>query len=145
MKPRFPKMDKDVRNSIVLSMYMSVETLLREPCAAAANQASRLMAIMTTAIDAESSTPIAKRTDPASLAVVAACNALTSIDHRHDRTGKWGMTGDEAKALRSAMARFDEAMLNVPWPVYKAAQEFVDEELRKAALGGSKFVRQINH
>lgn len=136
MKPRYPKMDKDVRNGIVLSMYMSVEALLLEPSGEAANAASRLMAIMTTAIDAESTTPISKRTDPASMAVVAACNALTSIDERHDRTGKWGMTGEEAKALRSSMARFDEALLNVPWPIYKAAAEFVD-----GALGGKIAVR----
>lgn len=144
MKTRgFPKMDKDVRNKIVLSMYMSIEALLLEPSNATANQASRLMAIMTTAIDAESSTPIAQRSDPASLAVVAACNSLSSIEQRHDRTGKWGMTGEEAKALRAAMARFDEAMLNVPWPIYKAAQEFVDEELGKAARGESRFVEKV--
>lgn len=144
MRPRgFPKMDKDVRNGIVLSMYMSVESLLLEPSSKAANEASRLMAIMTTAIDAQSSTPIAKRSDPASLAVVAACNSLASIEQRHDRTGKWGMTGEEAKALRSAMARFDEAMLDIAWPTYKAAQEFVDEELGKAERGESRFVEKV--
>lgn len=134
MRP-FPRMDKEVRNNIALALHMSAEAMLLAPDGTMATEISRRLAIMAAAIDYGTSVRIKDRTDAPSRAIVAALDVMTSVDARHDRTGKWGLTGDEATVLRSAVARFDEALLLIPWPVYQSAQTFVDEKLSRPTLG----------
>lgn len=120
----------ETRKRIAMTMHMCAEGMVHAPSSAMATEASKQLAIMSAAIDAQSPVGIARRTDAVSLALVAALAVMQSVEARHDAGKNWGVTGEEAKTLRAAAARFDEALRRVPFNVYEAARIFVEEMLR---------------
>lgn len=120
------------RNRIALAMHMAADGMVLAPSADMASEASKLLAIMTAAIDYASPVRIGHRTDPASKAIMAALAVMGSVEARHDVTGRWGVTGDEAVTLRSAAGTFDSALRNIPYNVYEASRIFVEQALRPA-------------
>lgn len=54
-----------------------------------------------------------------------ALNALVAVRNRFERTGKWGVSGDELKNIGTGLNLTDEAQLNLTRRDFGAAMEYV--------------------
>lgn len=131
-EPKIPMM-RSTRQEIALRMHLMAEAMVLTPTATTANELSKAMAVMTEAVDHASHVRIGKRDDPVALSLVASLQVMCDIEERHEQIGKWGVTGEQAKVIRAAAARFDEALARIPYNVYLAAREFVELVLAREA------------
>lgn len=127
-------MMRETRQKIAIKMHLMAEEMIGRPSATAAGELSKSMAIMTAAIDNSSAVNIIHRKDPVALSLIASLNTMVEIEARHDKIGKWGITGDQAVVIRAAAARFDEALARVPYNVYLAAAYFINMTLQEALI-----------
>jgi len=120
------------RDNLAMSLHMDVEAAVLAPSFEAMNTLSRKAAILSAAVDYQSTTKIHYRDDPQSKALVAMLLTLESIDNRYQKVGKWGVTGDEAKTLRVTAGVLDESLSGIPMNVFQAAKRLVDDLMRGA-------------
>lgn len=110
-------MHTETRNSLALDMHTAVETMVAEPSSAVATRLARILASLATAINYSSPIRIRDRKDADAMAVCGAMEALQCIEARFDRLGRYGVSGDEAKALRAAAGGLDESLARIPFNV----------------------------
>lgn len=116
------------RNRIALALHMAAEAMVLAPSEATFTEAARLLAVLTAAVDYVAGADDL-RESPSWRAIASALKVLESVDARHDAGKNWGVTGDEAVALRAAMPQLDHVLRLIPFNAYEAAQSVVEEAI----------------
>jgi len=129
------QMTRDAHPELAMQLYAALITLIERPSVEACNRISfRLACIAGGMSHAIKGQPILGRKDAGSLAIHSAIMAIEGIVDRHDRTGVVAVTDTEAKTLRAAAGKLDDALGRIPLPAYNCAVREVESVLGKGEI-----------
>lgn len=121
------QMTKDAHPELALQLHLGCINLIEAPTVAACNKLSfELTCIAGGMSHANKGQPILGRTDAASIAIKSAIMTIEAIVDRHDRTGAVAVNDAEAKSLRAAAGKLDDALGRIPLPAYNRAVKEVE-------------------
>jgi len=119
------QMTSEAHPQLAMQLYAALIMLIDMPSVEACNRLSHQLCCiaggMSYAINGKS---ILGRTDAASIAIRSAIAAIEGIINRAERAKAVHVTDFEAKTLRAAAGKLDDALSNIPLPCYtKAVRE----------------------
>ena len=121
------RMTADEHPGLALELHLAIVSMIGHPTIAACNQLShRFSCIAGGMSHANKGAPILARMDAASVAIKSAIQTIEDIVDRHGRTGGITVTDLEAKTLRAAAGKLDDALGRIPLPAYRRAVAEVD-------------------
>jgi hypothetical protein len=109
-----------------LELHLYVENAVTAPSFATLETISIRLGAITAAVFAIGG-PLPNRRDPDANAIRQMEAALLSIQDRFDRVGTWGLSGDEAQAMRIASGVLDGTIKQLPFNVLRNAERMVDQ------------------
>lgn len=111
-------------------LHAQIETLIEMPTAEHCNNVSKQLCIIAGAIShANRGAPILGKRDASSLAINSAIQAVDDVVQRHDRTGAVAVSELEAKTIRAAAGKLDDALYAIPLLCYRKAEREVSQWL----------------
>jgi hypothetical protein len=117
------RMAADEHPELALGLHLAIVNLIEAPTTPACNAVSRRLSEIAGAMSyVARGQPIKGQRDAGSIAIQSAIRVIEDIVDRWDIAEKVTVRSDEAKTLRAAAGKLDEALARIPLSVFNRAK-----------------------